>query len=203
MSCGCVPVDWLETGPETFATPTCPIASSAFTPPESLQCLLSKRDAANQVISSFVHGSMSLRERAVAKFGELKAVLESTTRAALSSFDAEVKFAVKRLEIEVESAEVLAQQLSAKLRVESCDPKGCDHDVNSSGPTGPSNDVSGLRIVDLVLCEDVLKVAVQSCWLVVTDGNQDWDSDDHKLTLVQCQSDLTTSVRVFTSCYYT
>jgi hypothetical protein len=105
----------------------------------------------------FVEESAVKRDDIVAKFGRLRAVLESSERAALAAYDEAVRCMVKLAEVEAEGVEVLAQQLSAQALAFCVIGKDC----------GPWNDVLTVGSVDIAMCGAGLEQILQECWKLV------------------------------------
>jgi hypothetical protein len=106
------------------------------------------------------------RDDIVAKFGRLRAVLESSERAALAAYDEAVRCMVKQAEVEAEGVEVLAQQLSAQALA------SCDADVSVDLTSGEP--LESLH-VDLAVCDDTLMMLLRECWKVVASASSNKD----------------------------
>ena len=185
MQCGCVSVSLLSSSSAESTTvlsenrqqPVVPDESTAESDDNKHQhCeakivqLVAEQASLQQWLKLFVDESAVKRGNIVTKFASMRAVLDSSERAALVAYDDEVRRVVKSVEIESESVEVLAQQLSACVLAfgNGC----CDVDVGSEDV---ESSVESVRSVDVALCEEGLCDLLRACWSLVHVVSDDAD----------------------------
>lgn len=127
-----------------------------------------------RITNAFQQESERKRQDIVHKFSTLRAVVDSTERAALSSFDANVHDMLKRLQAECKAWEVKAQQLSALIAAGQDLPGAVDFDCVSLEPN-----------VDCVISGlDALECMIAQCWssFTLTNTVQDDDAEIQRLS---------------------
>jgi hypothetical protein len=137
-----------------------------------LQQLLEKQRRIHARCQAFSEETAENRCKVAATFAVLRAVLDSSERAALAVFDEEARRVTKQLEIEEEAVEVLSQQLSA--RVLAC----CGSPDTLSVP---NESVTIPGAVDVAVCDEVLGELLKGCWSLV---NACGDAGDGKTLAV-------------------
>lgn len=160
-----------------------PIAST------TVHGFLAKQLATNQAIQRFVMDSATIRAQMVAKFADLQQTVGSIARHALASFDADVRLAVKRMEIDAESAEVLAQQLAASLVF--LHRNSQDSTTSTSSLEAPVTSPT----INVAVCDDVVTAVLKECWRVAT--ADDGDVDTSALATARLRKEIHQAVRSF------
>jgi hypothetical protein len=181
-----VPVDVVV--PPRYESPS----SSLDTPSTSLDSpalheLLERRHRVTAELRAFTQECMVKRGNIVLRFDGIRAVVDSSERAALFEYDDAVRAVMKQLEAEVASVDVLSQQLSATLVAFG--------DATSGFPAS-IEDVVRPRAhptIDAVVSLDCLEASLRECWKIVVDC-----SDHQPLAVARAEVEVGEYVSGFT-----